>query len=70
MAEDNVLVPGQARLGWFGGGDPKAPHTAVMLQDTGTRIELTIATDGIASRDGPYGRWCRDGLEGRHHRCF
>lgn len=53
----NELLPGVPRLGWFVDGDPSTERIAVMLQDTGNAIELTIPLKGLLAKDDPYGRW-------------
>ena len=59
---DNVLVEGKPRLGWFVDGDPETPEVAVMLQDTGEQILLTMPTQGLSGRrQGPYDRWFTPG---------
>ena len=59
----NELVPGTPRLGWFIDGDPNTDHVAVMLQDTGNSIELTVPLKGMFSKDDPYGRWWSSGVQ-------
>lgn len=57
MAE-NVLVEGKPRLGWLFDGDPDTPELAVMLQDTGKQVVLTVPTKGIRGfREGRYEQW-------------
>lgn len=60
MAE-NVLVEGKPRLGWFIEGNPVTPEIAVMLQDTGGQIVLTVPTKGMGGRRDPYDRWFMTG---------
>ena len=54
---DNELIVGEPRLGWLIDGNPKTPETAVMLQDTGSVIELRIPLQGMLREDGLYTRW-------------
>jgi hypothetical protein len=54
--ERNVLEEGNPRLGWLVDGDPSTPEIAVMLCDTGSRIELTVPTRSIGVV-GPYDNW-------------
>ena len=63
MRRDNVLVPGEPRLGWvyFGGGSGAA-KAAAMLRDTGSSIELTLPLDEAAPDGHPYSRWWSDGI--------
>lgn len=61
MAE-NVLVPGKPRLGWLVDGDETTPDIAVMLEDTGSQIEVTVPTKGMFGRDDPYRRWFSDSI--------
>lgn len=61
MAE-NVLVPGKPRLGWLVDGDESTPHVAVMVEDTGQQIEVTVPTKGMLDRDDPYARWFSAGI--------
>jgi len=56
MAKNELMV-GKPRLGWFIDGNPDTDQIAVMLQDTGTAIELTIPLRGMMAMDDPYGRW-------------
>jgi len=58
----NTLDPGAPRLGWFIDGNPETDHTAVMLQDTGSTIELSIPLKGAFQPKGPYDRWWSDGV--------
>lgn len=51
------FIVGEPRLGWLIDGNPKTPETAVMLQDTGSVIELRIPLQGILREDGLYTRW-------------
>lgn len=60
---NNELVIGEPRLGWFIDGDPETDDIAVMLQDTGTVIQLTVPLKGMFARDDPYGRWWSAGIE-------
>ena len=64
MSKDNVLEPGRPRLGWLVDGDPDTPRTAVMLQDTGSQIDLTMLTDEVmaVATDAPYARWWSGGI--------
>lgn len=41
---DNVLEPGQPRIGWYGDGLPEeiTPNTAIMLQDDGEQLVPTV----------------------------
>lgn len=59
----NELVPGTPRLGWFIDGDPSTDQVAVMLQDTGNAIELTVPLKGMFSKNDPYGRWWSSGVQ-------
>ncbi|MEX1142576.1 MAG: HEPN domain-containing protein [Thermoleophilaceae bacterium] len=61
MAKNELLV-GEPRLGWFIDGNPDTEQIAVMLQDTGTAIELTIPLRGMFAADDPYGRWWSSGF--------
>jgi hypothetical protein len=55
---ENILVEGKPRMGWFIDGNPDTPEIAVMLQDTGKQIVLTVPTKGMGSHRGdPYYRW-------------
>lgn len=54
---DNELIVGKPRLGWLIDGNPETPEAAVMLQDTGSVIELRIPLQGVFGEEGPYGRW-------------
>lgn len=54
---DNELIVGEPRLGWLIDGNPETPEAAVMLQDTGSVIELRIPLQGMLREDGPYARW-------------
>lgn len=60
MAE-NSLRPGDARLGWLYDGDPDTPDIAVMLQDTGEQIVLSLPLRGLAD-SGQYFRWFGQGI--------
>lgn len=63
MANDNVLEVGRPRLGWLYDDDSDSELTAVMLNNTGHSIELTIPTRGMLSADrGPYDRWFKQGF--------
>ena len=53
MAE-NSLPESQVRLGRLSDGNPDTPEVAVMLQNTGEEIILTIPTGGP---EDPYMRW-------------
>lgn len=53
----NVLEPGRPRLGWLFDGDESTPEIAVMVEDTGSQIEVTVPTKGMGGRDDPYRRW-------------
>lgn len=59
---ENALIPGEPRLGWFVDGNPDTERVAVMLQDTGTAIEITIPLKGMFSKDDPYRTWWSDGM--------
>ena len=54
---DNELIVGEPRLGWLIDGNPDTPETTVMLQDTGSVVELRIPLQGMFREDGPYARW-------------
>lgn len=58
----NTLVEGNARLGWLIDGNPGTAEIAVMLQDTGDQIVLTVPTKGMA-REGSYDRWFMPGVQ-------
>lgn len=58
---DNTLTEGRPRLGWFVDGDPDTPHIAVMLEDTGRQIVLTVPVRDFG--DGPYTRWFTEGAQ-------
>lgn len=60
---DNHLLVGVPRLGWFIDGDPSTDDIAVMLQDTGTVIQLTVPLKGMFAHHDPYGRWWSRGVE-------
>lgn len=59
---DNRLSADQPRMGWMIDGDPATPEVAVMLRDTGERLELTVPTGGMFGR-GPYERWFMAGVQ-------
>jgi hypothetical protein len=59
----NELLVGKPRLGWLVDGDPSTPHVAVMLQDTGDEIELTVPLQGLGSAADPYQRWFASGMQ-------
>jgi hypothetical protein len=59
----NELVVGEPRLGWFVDGNPDTEQIAVMLQDTGSAIELTIPLKGMFADEDPYGRWWSSGTQ-------
>lgn len=52
---DNTLPPGGARLGWLYDDDAGTDMVAVMLQNTGTRISLTVPVKSLLT--DPYARW-------------
>lgn len=54
---ENVLLPGKPRLGWFIDGDESSPEIAVMVEDTGSELVLTLPTRGMSGRNDPYRRW-------------
>lgn len=56
MPKENVVRPGKSRLGWLYDGSDETPHLAVMLQDTGERIELHVPLRGMGIND-QYSRW-------------
>jgi hypothetical protein len=58
---DNRLDPGATRLGWIIDGDPNTPDVAVLLQDNGESIRLTIPWPN-AWGDSPYREWFESGL--------
>jgi hypothetical protein len=58
----NELIVGQPRLGWFIDGNRDTEQIAVMLQDTGSAIELTVPLRGMFSAKDPYGRWWSSGV--------
>ncbi|MCW3816810.1 hypothetical protein ONA91_20395 [Micromonospora sp. DR5-3] len=51
----NELIVGEPRLGWFV-DDPDTRRVPVMLRDTGTVVELTVAFKGFGG-DGEHSRW-------------
>lgn len=53
----NRLEINQPRLGWFIDGDANTKEIAVMLQDTGTAIELTVPLKRMFHSRDPYSRW-------------
>nr|WP_248371719.1 HEPN domain-containing protein [Actinomyces naeslundii] len=54
---NNELIVGEPRLGWLIDGNPDTPETTVMLQDTGSVVELRIPLQGMLREDGPYAQW-------------
>lgn len=60
---NNLLSEGNTRMGWLIDGDPETPDIAVMLQDTGKQIVLTVPTKGMLDADGPYSRWFSSGIQ-------
>lgn len=56
MAQSNMLQPGAPRLGWLHSANTSTPPVIVLLQDTGSAIELTLPL-GQFGRPGPYGPW-------------
>lgn len=58
---ENLLIEGSPRMGWFIDGNPDTPEVAVMLQDTGRQIVLTVPTSGMIGKD-PYSRWFSFGI--------
>lgn len=60
---ENELTPGNPRLGWFVDGDANTPEVAVMLQDTGREIVLTVPTKGMFADEDPYARWGMVGIQ-------
>ena len=59
---DNLLVERTPRLGWLFDGNPDTPEIAVMLQNTGDQIVLTVPTKGRTDRrNDAYFRWFRAG---------
>ena len=54
---DNELIVGEPCLGWLIDGNPDTPETTVMLQDTGSVVELRIPLQGMLRENGPYARW-------------
>lgn len=61
MSEANQLVQGTPRVGWLIDGDEDTPHQAVMLEDRGDRVTLSIPLQGFHA--GPYGRWFASGVQ-------
>jgi hypothetical protein len=60
------LVDGAPRLGWLIDGNPETPEIAVMLQDTGDQIVLTVPTKGMfGGTEGFDGRWFMSGFASR-----
>ncbi|MBK8295139.1 MAG: hypothetical protein IPK93_10340 [Solirubrobacterales bacterium] len=52
----NELLIDVPRLGWLIDGDEATPHVAVMLQDTGRQIVLTVPNRGLEPGD-TYAEW-------------
>jgi hypothetical protein len=52
----NEIIEGQPRIGWFADGDPATPHVAVMLNDDGRQVSLTVPFRQTDPND-PYHRW-------------
>jgi len=61
MATNELLV-GEPRLGWLIDGDSSTPEVAVMLQDTGDEIVLTVPFGGGFASSEPYARWFSAGI--------
>ncbi|MEC5200561.1 hypothetical protein RCH21_002807 [Arthrobacter sp. PL16] len=59
---ENELTSGEPRLGWLVDGDPGTESGAVMLQDTGNTIDLTVPLRGMFDENDPYGRWWSSGV--------
>lgn len=59
---NNELVVGKPRLGWFIDGDPNTEEIAVMLEDTGAVIQLTVPLKGMGASHDAYGRWWSSGI--------
>lgn len=57
---ENELVPERPRLGWLIDGNPETDSIAVMLQNTGKVIELTVPLQHVWRPEDPYGRWWAD----------
>lgn len=55
-AVKNTLVVGRGRLGWMVDGNPDTPETAVLLEDDGSDITLTVPWPA-GSRNSAYERW-------------
>lgn len=60
VSENNQLLQGRPRVGWLFDGDKDTPHQAVMLEDRGDRVTLSIPLQGFHA--GPYGRWFSAGV--------
>ena len=56
---DNVLNPGDSRIGWLYDDDASTPHLAVMLQDTGEQIVLSVPFRDMGSQ---HARWFGQGI--------
>jgi hypothetical protein len=52
----NELIEGQPRIGWLADGNPDTPHVAVMLNDDGRQVSLTVPYRQIDPND-QYHRW-------------
>ncbi|MEX1135193.1 MAG: hypothetical protein WED83_10155 [Acidimicrobiia bacterium] len=56
---DNVLNPGDGRIGWLYDDDESTPHLAVMLQDTGEQIVMSVPFRDMGSQ---HARWFAQGI--------
>jgi hypothetical protein len=59
----NLLNEATARMGWLIDGNSDTPDIAVMLQDTGKQIVLTVPTKGMFNKDDPYSQWFSSGIQ-------
>lgn len=58
----NELEFGKPRLGWMIDGNPDTDQIAVMLEDTGKAIQLTVPLRGMTARNDLYRRWWSKGV--------
>lgn len=58
----NELHEGKPRIGWLFDGNPDTADIAVMLEDTGKTIQLTVPLQGMTASRDVYQRWWSAGI--------